>query len=1107
MHKDRGFSARVFSRGRQGWLKRSLLLATTACLFMAQGFAPQVHAQNYAYDGNGRMVAATVPDGTTTRYVYDDMGNLLNVVAVPAGTPSIYSLRPSHGPIGQTVVIQGQGFSAQATDNAASFNGVAAVVSAATTQLLTTQVPVGTTTGSVTVVVAGKTATSDHPFVVDGNGLPPVITSVTPVVVAAGASVAVAGEHLAPVPGQTRLLLDSTALAIGSLSDASITFSVPKNLGSGHVVVQTPFGVATASTDLVVVPPGIDATTVASVARLAPGGTQSISIPASKRGVVLFDGGLASATKWLSLQRLAATGSTSESYEIYDPRNRMVAQGSISPGAPSVHLPKLTVPGTYSVYLKPADSAATTITMGLDVAPVLLLNAAAPTPVVGSVPNMSRRYLFTGQTGLLVSLPTISTTPTGALVSLQLADEGGNYVASTSGTTSALLNLPALESGRLYQVTISPGSGAIQNTAVLVSTQPGGEIVVDGPTVGVNAGTGVAATFTFSAGAGDNLELGLSGISMGAGTFTSVVTSIYDAAGTYVGGSSGCSAADLPSCRISISGLAGGRYLMTMSASNPGAMTFQATLTRDVTGTLTVGESRVFTSARPGQSARLAIQGNAGDALTIGVDNIAITPTGRNLIFNLIDPAGNAIVKDKSIASADAINVSALPSTGTYTLLVGQANALPMSVRLLFAPVAGGPLLPDGPAVEAAPIVGQLPVFTIDTTAKQDLELAIASTWRSNCSSISINVIDDKGNSVYSRTMYEKAGNHHLWGFAPGHYVVTLSNCVSNVTATLTRDLVDTLSLGETKNFDLSRSGQVIRYSFQAVAGQTIAVGAQAFTTTPAGKSVTVSLFAPDGTVFKSSQDSSAGMFNLEKLAIGGTYTLVVSPDNGVPATGQAGYLPMAGGMIVADGPLSTPSVGTGQYIYYSFDAVAGDELQFGMGSPVFQGRKASISYYVYDPTGSQVDSNYIDPTSSPYASRLALTNMRAGRYTVKVMPSSGGSNYTIVAALSHYLQGNLSIGSPSTVDIARQGQIAKLTFDGSAGARLKLNVSSLTTSPSGESLRLTLFDPTGANIDSASSLTSGSTYTLPTLSKTGTYTITLAPTFGVPAKMSLLLQ
>jgi YD repeat-containing protein len=45
-------------------------------------FSPQI---TYFYDGNGRRVKTQAPDGTTTTFVYDAMGNL-----VPSTNPAWY---------------------------------------------------------------------------------------------------------------------------------------------------------------------------------------------------------------------------------------------------------------------------------------------------------------------------------------------------------------------------------------------------------------------------------------------------------------------------------------------------------------------------------------------------------------------------------------------------------------------------------------------------------------------------------------------------------------------------------------------------------------------------------------------------------------------------------------------------------------------------------------------------------------------------------------------------------------------------------------------------------------------------------------------------------
>lgn len=70
----------------------------------------------------------------------------------------VAALLPDNGLAGQQVTIQGVGFSTVAADNQVSFNGVAAVVSDATTTTLQVTVPVGATTGVVTVATNGLQA-------------------------------------------------------------------------------------------------------------------------------------------------------------------------------------------------------------------------------------------------------------------------------------------------------------------------------------------------------------------------------------------------------------------------------------------------------------------------------------------------------------------------------------------------------------------------------------------------------------------------------------------------------------------------------------------------------------------------------------------------------------------------------------------------------------------------------------------------------------------------------------------------------------------------------------------------------------------------------------
>jgi sugar lactone lactonase YvrE len=84
--------------------------------------------------------------------------------AQPDTTPTIASFSPTSAGVGATVTITGTNFSTTASSNVVKFNGTTATVTNATATSLTTTVPVGATTGKITLEVAGKTATSTSDF-------------------------------------------------------------------------------------------------------------------------------------------------------------------------------------------------------------------------------------------------------------------------------------------------------------------------------------------------------------------------------------------------------------------------------------------------------------------------------------------------------------------------------------------------------------------------------------------------------------------------------------------------------------------------------------------------------------------------------------------------------------------------------------------------------------------------------------------------------------------------------------------------------------------------------------------------------------------------------
>src|SRR5205809_885182 len=153
---------------------------------------------NYFYDDLGQLKKVVDSTGATIDYVYDPVGNILQVNrnTVPPGTLAIFNFTPQQGGPFTTVTIQGQGFSTTPAANTVLFNGTPAKVVRATASALTVTVPDGATTGPITVKVDTSTSMSSSNFVI----VPvPAITSIKPRGAVAGSTltVSVTGVNLA----------------------------------------------------------------------------------------------------------------------------------------------------------------------------------------------------------------------------------------------------------------------------------------------------------------------------------------------------------------------------------------------------------------------------------------------------------------------------------------------------------------------------------------------------------------------------------------------------------------------------------------------------------------------------------------------------------------------------------------------------------------------------------------------------------------------------------------------------------------------------------------------------------------------------------------------
>ena len=146
-------------------------------------------------------------------------------------TPSIGAFFPTEGAEGVAVRIGGSNFDLDKAKNIVKFNGIVAEVTEATATELRVTVPVGATTGKITVTVGNKTGTSNSNFSVTGQQL--TITTVTPDR-AEGGTVTINGRGFVNTPAGIHVRIGNLDAAIqpGS-TETALVVTLPTTIQAG----------------------------------------------------------------------------------------------------------------------------------------------------------------------------------------------------------------------------------------------------------------------------------------------------------------------------------------------------------------------------------------------------------------------------------------------------------------------------------------------------------------------------------------------------------------------------------------------------------------------------------------------------------------------------------------------------------------------------------------------------------------------------------------------------------------------------------------------------------------------------------------------------------
>lgn len=980
----------------------------------------------YSYDPLGRLVQAVAEDGTAAQYAYDEVGNITSIRRLAPGALQVVDVIPPSGLVGGAVTIYGSGFSATPSENTVLFNGTQATVSSATTTALTVNVPVGATTGKVTVTTSAASALSPSNFMVLTSSSAPGIASFTPVIGTQGTTVTVTGVNFQLRAQDDKVLLGGQLANV--VRDASsptatlLKFVVPSTTASGKVEITTPFGSATSSSAFfslpaAVAPSDVEATGLVTVNGPAAGLTTTT---AGKKLVLVFEG--------LAGQRLhlLATGGTFASpflADVYGASPTKLQTFSMNNNSFGDFSAPLATSGTYTVVISPAasDHGAVQLAVVADVTGTLAVDGSTP---VSLSPGQDASFSFTAEanTGYGLALPGLVFSPSGGSpsVTATLRKQDGTAVGSCLITPEISCDFdPAtFATAGSYQLDLNNSGLFAASFNAVLSRDAIGTLVIDAPapTTVTTTRPGQNARLTFSGTAGQQLTAVFNANTLDDGNATTVTgTQLLVLRPT------GASAIASNSISTNSSGVTldmtlpeTGTYTVVIRPTRLDKGSLNLQLKAAVTGPLAVDGSTVI-SLSAGQNARFTFTAEANTGYGLAITGLAFTPsTGTPapiLNVTLRNAAGTSLATCpfSNNGSCD-FEPASFATAGTYALELDPVALYAASFTAVLSTDARGTI-----AMNAAPITitiarpGQNARYTFTGTAGQSVNVVAAGSTLHGpagpATSAQVSLLRANGASIASNTL-----NAVISGVAldatlleTGTYTVVLKPGALDVGTVDLRVLQvasGALALDGTTAINLA-AGQNGRFSFTAQAGTGYGFAVSAISLTPGtavpAPSVQVTLRKPDGTTelttcpFTASRSCDFGPGN---FATAGTYFIDFDPNGAIAATFDASLSTDVSGVLTIDGAAAAVTLArAGQNARYSFAGTAGQLVKVVVsGSTLDDGVPSttnSTQVMVFKPSNpNAAPVNTTGFSTGTAGTSMNITLPETGNYMITISPS-----------------------------------------------------------------------------------------------------------------------
>lgn len=882
------------------------------------------------------------------------------------------------------------------------------------------------------------------------------VINFTPTAGPTGAGVTIYGTGFHTTPGNNTIKFNGVTAAALTASPTVLTTIVPPGATTGPLTVTVGTTTAT-STSPFTVGTGTAPTITSFTPTMGPSGT-AVIITGTNYQPIAGDNRVAIGSTYATVSSASSTALTA-----VVPIGAQSGRVGVATSAGSAY-------STQDFFVTPPGVAAT------DVAYTGKITVGGP-QVVASIPTANKVGLLTfdglagqrlsvGMTGVTIAQSTLSIySSTGALLAQ----------SASISTGGAAQDLPPLPISGVYTMVLDPSSTYTGNMTLTLSAELTGTITPGGAAVGLSiTRAGQNARYTFNGTAGQTISVGMTGVTIASGG-----VAIVKPDGTYLVPATAFSEGAINSQVLTTSGT----YALWVDPNgvSTGNVTLTLYATPDVSGTIAVdGAPVTATLTVPGQRARYTFAGTAGQIVNLGVG--AVTPGSYSV--SIVGPSGTTLATQTIGTTGGSVDPPALPTTGTYTVLVDPAQAAIGNMTLTLSSLLTGTITVDGaPVTFTTARLGQNGTYTFTGTSGQFISVGVTgatipssliSVLKPDGTLLSLQSVGTAGGSLYPPVL-PVSGTYTL-RVDPG------AAGTGSITVRLFGLAPSSITIdGASATLATAAVGQTTGLTFTGAVGQKLGLG---FTNVTLS-SCTITLLKPDGTPLSNAGIGSAGgSLYPPMLPVSGTYTIKVDPTGTATGNMTITLSSMATAPIVLDGAAVTmTTTAPGQSKGYTFAGTAGQIVTVGMTGVTL----ASSNLSLLKPDGTVLSGTVVgtsggtwDPTPLPVA----------GTYTIKVDPSAAYTG-SMTLTLSSEATGVLTLNAAAApVTISRVGQNARYTFSAAAGQQVTVRVTGNTLG----SIVVYLLNSSGGAITGVGNSVAAFNLTTTTLSTAGTYSITVNP-------------